>query len=111
MSRRRYYDDDENFGYFHPSKPIATDQGIKAKSKRGAFTKNWWAERWIAALEGLQKDAVTYPLVKRTPCRASESIFGVGICELPWQPSSPYPRSSTTIKRRFGGGCFSAERI
>jgi uncharacterized Zn finger protein len=53
MRRRRYYDDDEDFGYFQPSKPIETDQGIKAKSKRGAFTKNWWAERWIAALEAL----------------------------------------------------------
>jgi uncharacterized Zn finger protein len=49
--RRRRYDDD--FGYFQPNKPIETDQGIKAKSKRGAFTKNWWAERWIAALEAL----------------------------------------------------------
>jgi uncharacterized Zn finger protein len=51
MRRRRYYDDDDDF--FHPGKPIETDQGIKAKTKRGAFTKNWWAERWIAALEGL----------------------------------------------------------
>ncbi len=47
MSRYDYY------GYFKPSVPISTDQGIKAKSKRGAFVKNWWATRWIKALERL----------------------------------------------------------
>lgn len=39
-----YYD-------FKPTRPIDTDQGIKAKSKRGDFVKNWWATRWIAAME------------------------------------------------------------
>ena len=39
-----YYD-------FKPTKPIETDKGIKAKSKRGDFVKNWWATRWIAAME------------------------------------------------------------
>lgn len=47
MSRYDYY------GYFKPSKAIATDEGIKAKSKRGAFAKNWWATRWIKSLERL----------------------------------------------------------
>lgn len=47
MSRYDYY------GYFPPSKPRETDQGIKAKSKRGQFTKNWWANRWIKSLENL----------------------------------------------------------
>jgi uncharacterized Zn finger protein len=47
MSRYDYY------GYFKPSRPIETDQGLKAKSKRGAFVKNWWATRWIKALERL----------------------------------------------------------
>lgn len=47
MSRYDYYD------YYPPSQPIKTDQGIKAKSKRGEFAKNWWATRWIAALERL----------------------------------------------------------
>jgi hypothetical protein len=31
-----YYD-------FKPTRPIDTDEGIKAKSKRGDFVKNWWA--------------------------------------------------------------------
>jgi uncharacterized Zn finger protein len=39
--------------YFKPTKAIETEDGIKAQSKRGAFVKNWWAQRWIAALERL----------------------------------------------------------
>jgi uncharacterized Zn finger protein len=39
--------------YFKPSKPKEAKDGIKARSQRGAFAKNWWAERWIAALERL----------------------------------------------------------
>ena len=39
-----YYD-------FKPTRPIETDEGIKAKSKRGDFVKNWWATRWIKAME------------------------------------------------------------
>lgn len=39
-----YYD-------FKPTRLIETDQGIKARSKRGDFVKNWWATRWIAAME------------------------------------------------------------
>ncbi len=51
MSRRRTYYDD--YFYFQPTRPIETKDGIKAKSKRGAFAQNWWAQRWIAALERL----------------------------------------------------------
>ena len=47
MSRYDYY------GYFKPSRPRETTEGIKARSKRGAFAKNWWATRWIKALEQL----------------------------------------------------------
>jgi uncharacterized Zn finger protein len=39
--------------WFKPTKAIKTNDGIKAQSKRGSFAKNWWAERWIAALERL----------------------------------------------------------
>lgn len=39
--------------WFKPTKAIETKDGIKAQSKRGAFAKNWWAQRWIAALERL----------------------------------------------------------
>ncbi len=34
-----------------PTRPIATDEGIKARSKHGEFVKNWWATRWIEAME------------------------------------------------------------
>lgn len=37
--------------YFNSKPTIETDKGIKAKSKRGDFVKNWWATRWIAAME------------------------------------------------------------
>ena len=51
MARRRssysYYAD------FEPTRPIAAQNGLKARSQRGAFAKNWWAERWIEALERL----------------------------------------------------------
>ena len=51
MARRKdYYDD---YFYFKPTKAIETKDGIKAQSKRGAFAKNWWAQRWIVALERL----------------------------------------------------------
>jgi uncharacterized Zn finger protein len=47
MSRYDYYD------YYQPSQPIKSKEGIKAKSKRGAFVKNWWATRWLHSLERL----------------------------------------------------------
>ena len=38
--------------WYYNSKPtIETDEGIKAKSKRGAFVKNWWATRWLKSME------------------------------------------------------------
>lgn len=42
-----------SYFYFKPTKAIKSKDGIKAQSKRGAFAKNWWAQRWIAALERL----------------------------------------------------------
>lgn len=42
-----------SYFYFKPTKAIKTEDGIKAQSKRGAFAKSWWAQRWIAALERL----------------------------------------------------------
>jgi uncharacterized Zn finger protein len=52
MSRRRSY---SSFYYtdFEPTRPIESQDGIKARSQRGAFAKNWWATRWIDALERL----------------------------------------------------------
>jgi uncharacterized Zn finger protein len=51
MAKRRYsyyYD-----YYFEPTKPREAEGGIKARSKRGDFAKNWWAARWIEAMERL----------------------------------------------------------
>lgn len=49
MARRYDY-----YGYYYkPTQPIHTEEGIKARSKKGKFVKNWWAERWIKALERL----------------------------------------------------------
>ena len=39
--------------YYNYKPTISTDEGIKAKSKRGAFVKNWWASRWIEQMEEL----------------------------------------------------------
>jgi uncharacterized Zn finger protein len=39
--------------YFKPTKPKEAKDGLKARSQRGAFAKNWWAQRWIVALERL----------------------------------------------------------
>jgi uncharacterized Zn finger protein len=47
MSRRRSNTYDF---YFPPSRPRDVEGGIKARSKRGQFVKNWWATRWIEAL-------------------------------------------------------------
>jgi uncharacterized Zn finger protein len=40
-----------NYNDYKPT--IPTDEGIKARSKRGDFVKNWWASRWIAAVEAV----------------------------------------------------------
>ena len=34
--------------------PRKVKGGIRARSQRGAFARNWWARRWIAVLEALQ---------------------------------------------------------
>ncbi len=41
-----------DYGWFPPSRPRKAEGGIKAQSKRG-FAQQWWAKRWIAALEAL----------------------------------------------------------
>ena len=53
MSRRRasYYD--SYWPSYTPTRPIEVEDGIKAKSQRGKFVKNWWADRWINALKVL----------------------------------------------------------
>jgi uncharacterized Zn finger protein len=53
MARRRssYYD--SYWPRYTPTRPIEVEGGIKAKSKRGRFVENWWADRWIKALKVL----------------------------------------------------------
>ena len=51
MARRKSYY--SYYADFKPTRPIATQDGIKARSQRGSFAKNWWATRWIEALERL----------------------------------------------------------
>ena len=50
MPRRRSTSNNY-YGQFKPTRPIATDDGIKARSQQGRFAKNWWAMRWIEAME------------------------------------------------------------
>ncbi|MBT3392218.1 MAG: hypothetical protein HN413_17610, partial [Chloroflexi bacterium] len=42
-----------SYYYFKPTRAKEVEDGIKARSKRGAFASSWWAKRWIAALERL----------------------------------------------------------
>lgn len=42
---------DSRFSLAIPSTPIPTNKGIKSRSQRGMFSKNWWARRWIEAME------------------------------------------------------------
>jgi hypothetical protein len=53
MPRRRSRRYNNYYAYYQPTRPIETDEGIKARSRRGAFAKNWWADQWIRALERL----------------------------------------------------------
>jgi uncharacterized Zn finger protein len=46
--RRSYYRE-----YWYSAQPIAVEDGIRARSRRGKFVENWWANRWIAALKPL----------------------------------------------------------
>jgi uncharacterized Zn finger protein len=48
--RRRTY---HYYSDFEPTRPIETEHGIQARSQRGQFAKNWWAMRWIGAMERL----------------------------------------------------------
>ncbi|MDR1295002.1 MAG: SWIM zinc finger family protein [Bifidobacteriaceae bacterium] len=37
--------------WYAPSRPIAVEGGIKARSKRGAIGETWWSQRFIEVLE------------------------------------------------------------
>ena len=53
MAKRRSSYFDSYWPRYEPTRPIQVEDGIKAKSQRGKFVKNWWADRWIAALRPL----------------------------------------------------------
>jgi uncharacterized Zn finger protein len=57
MAKRRgsYYDN--YWPSYEATRPIDVQDGIKAKSQRGQFVKNWWADRWIKALTPLMDSA------------------------------------------------------
>lgn len=51
MSRKRSGRAD-NWGYgYYEARPRLPADGIRAKSKSGAFGASWWAKRWIGVLE------------------------------------------------------------
>ncbi|MBC8449386.1 MAG: SWIM zinc finger family protein [Chloroflexi bacterium] len=53
MAKRRWSYYDSYWPRYEPTRPIEVKDGIKAKSQRGGFVKNWWADRWIKALRPL----------------------------------------------------------
>lgn len=53
MGKRRSSYDEDFWQRYRPSGPIEVEDGIVAKSQRGRFVENWWADRWIEALTGL----------------------------------------------------------
>jgi uncharacterized Zn finger protein len=57
MAKRRksYYD--SYWPSYTPTQPIDVEDGIRARSQRGKFVKNWWADRWIRALTPLMDSA------------------------------------------------------
>ncbi len=46
--------DDFGGGFPRSGPPRKVKGGIRARSKRGAFARSWWARRWLAVLEALQ---------------------------------------------------------
>ena len=50
--RRRSSTFDNDDRYYPPSRPLPAS-GIRAAHQTGAFSKSWWAGRWISALERL----------------------------------------------------------
>jgi uncharacterized Zn finger protein len=42
-----------DYAWWERHGPSLPSHGIKARTRRGAFGKTWWASRWIDALEGL----------------------------------------------------------
>ncbi len=54
MARRRHPD---YFDFPPQSVPKEVKGGIKAQTKRGAFTEQWWGKRWVEVLESFRLGA------------------------------------------------------
>jgi len=39
------------YSWYKPTSPKKVDNGIKTRSKRGAFARQWWGKEWISRLE------------------------------------------------------------
>jgi uncharacterized Zn finger protein len=46
--------DEPRWPFVRSGPPLPVSGGIRARSKRGSFVRNWWARRWLAVLEALQ---------------------------------------------------------
>lgn len=53
MAKRRSESYEGYWYRYEPAEPIEVEGGIKARSQGHKFVKNWWANRWIAALTPL----------------------------------------------------------
>jgi uncharacterized Zn finger protein len=53
MAKRRWSYYESYWPRYETTRPIEVEDGIKAKSRRGTFVDNWWADRWIKALTRL----------------------------------------------------------
>lgn len=53
MAKRRSESYEGYWYRYEPTEPIEVEGGIKARSQGPKFVKNWWANRWIAALTPL----------------------------------------------------------
>jgi uncharacterized Zn finger protein len=42
---------DDDWWYYTPAAPLPVAGGIRAKSTRGRFGKNWWGRQWVQTLE------------------------------------------------------------
>ena len=96
MARRRrksYYDD--YWPRYETSDPIRVEDGIVAKSQRGKFAQNWWADRWIAALERLMDPGrLSRGRSYARHGQVIEIVFSTGIAILVWAGSIPQPSIS-----------------
>jgi len=92
MTRRRssYYDD--YWPRYETSGPIRVEDGIVAKSQRGKFAQNWWADRWIAALERLMDSGrLSRGRSYARQGQVLDIVFSTGIITAPVQGSRRTP--------------------